>query len=356
VVGVTGRLTARFSAVDLVRKGAEALGGKGGGGGPTWRRRAGRTAPRRRPRSRRSRRRSAVDARPQGSGALAQEDVVGRVRLALEVASGLARTFERPAHGFHALHGRSRPTARLAAMLGYFKFQPRDVVGAAPGRPTHDLADDGAAVRQLPIRARIVPPDRLAVADEGRDRLAEGPYQLSARIRLALVDLRAFACTWVTTFSSLAAIASGSFLGQSPGSGEDDGRNDRRQVEDSRCGSSCVTSVFAVAIAGRAATAAAHPPPAVILTSTALRRHRLLQVVVDLVEEAGGREPLLVGADQEREVLGHEARLDRVNADLLQGVRELRQRGIVVELGAWASPRVQAKIDAMELVEVSRPF
>ncbi len=32
VVGVTNDLTARFSAVDLVRKGAEALGGKGGGG------------------------------------------------------------------------------------------------------------------------------------------------------------------------------------------------------------------------------------------------------------------------------------------------------------------------------------
>jgi alanyl-tRNA synthetase len=34
VVGVTPDLTPRFSAVDLVRKGAEALGGKGGGGRP----------------------------------------------------------------------------------------------------------------------------------------------------------------------------------------------------------------------------------------------------------------------------------------------------------------------------------
>jgi alanyl-tRNA synthetase len=34
VVGVTTDLTSRFSAVDLVRKGAEALGGKGGGGRP----------------------------------------------------------------------------------------------------------------------------------------------------------------------------------------------------------------------------------------------------------------------------------------------------------------------------------
>jgi alanyl-tRNA synthetase len=34
VVGVTGDLISRFSAIDLVRKGAEALGGKGGGGRP----------------------------------------------------------------------------------------------------------------------------------------------------------------------------------------------------------------------------------------------------------------------------------------------------------------------------------
>jgi alanyl-tRNA synthetase len=34
VVGVTADLTARFNAVDLVRAGAEALGGKGGGGRP----------------------------------------------------------------------------------------------------------------------------------------------------------------------------------------------------------------------------------------------------------------------------------------------------------------------------------
>ena len=33
-VGVTDDLTGRFSAVDLVRAGVEALGGKGGGGRP----------------------------------------------------------------------------------------------------------------------------------------------------------------------------------------------------------------------------------------------------------------------------------------------------------------------------------
>ena len=34
IFGVTGDLTSRFNAVDLVRKGSEALGGKGGGGRP----------------------------------------------------------------------------------------------------------------------------------------------------------------------------------------------------------------------------------------------------------------------------------------------------------------------------------
>jgi len=34
VVGVTADLTHRFNAVDLVKKGAEVLGGKGGGGRP----------------------------------------------------------------------------------------------------------------------------------------------------------------------------------------------------------------------------------------------------------------------------------------------------------------------------------
>src|ERR1700751_4641393 len=67
-------------------------------------------------------------------------------------------------------------------------------------------------------------------------------------------------------------------------------------------------------------------------------RHRLLQIVVDLVEEAGGREPLLLGADEEREVFRHKAGLDRVDAYLLQGGRELGERRVVVELGAVGKP------------------
>ena len=50
VVGVTGDLTARFSAVDLVRKGAEHSAARVAAGGPTWRRLAAPTAPGPRPR------------------------------------------------------------------------------------------------------------------------------------------------------------------------------------------------------------------------------------------------------------------------------------------------------------------
>ncbi len=54
-VGVTKDLTEIWNAVELVRAGSEALGGKGGGGGGrTWPRPAGPTVPRPMPRSRRS--------------------------------------------------------------------------------------------------------------------------------------------------------------------------------------------------------------------------------------------------------------------------------------------------------------
>src|SRR5215212_9148622 len=63
-------------------------------------------------------------------------------------------------------------------------------------------------------------------------------------------------------------------------------------------------------------------------------RHRFLEVLVDLVEEARGREPFLVGADEEGEVLRHEAGLDRVDAHRLERPGEPRELHVVVELGA----------------------
>ena len=71
VVGVTDDLTARISAVDLVRLGAEALGGKGGGGRPDMAQAGGPDAERARrsvDRDRAPRRGSANDSLRDGPG------------------------------------------------------------------------------------------------------------------------------------------------------------------------------------------------------------------------------------------------------------------------------------------------
>src|SRR5258708_5051083 len=62
--------------------------------------------------------------------------------------------------------------------------------------------------------------------------------------------------------------------------------------------------------------------------------HRLLQIGVELVEERGRRQPGLLRADQYGEVLGHEAGLDSIDADLLEGQGEARDLGRAVELAA----------------------
>jgi hypothetical protein len=66
--------------------------------------------------------------------------------------------------------------------------------------------------------------------------------------------------------------------------------------------------------------------------------------------------PFLVRTEEKREVLGHEAGLDGVDAHLLQGRGELAKSGLLSSLARWARPRAQAKIDAMELVDVALPF
>src|SRR5260221_10810127 len=62
--------------------------------------------------------------------------------------------------------------------------------------------------------------------------------------------------------------------------------------------------------------------------------HRLLQIGVELVEERRRRQPGLLRADQYGEVLGHEAGLDSIDADLLEGQGEARDLGRAVELAA----------------------
>ena len=86
--------------------------------------------------------------------------------------------------------------------------------------------------------------------------------------------------------------------------------------------------------------------------------HCLLQVLVNLVEETGCRQPGLVGTDQQCQVLGHEAASTVDDAHLAPAClgKVGASLGIVVELGAVGKPRVQAKIEAIELVEVSSPF
>src|SRR5215218_9892478 len=69
-----------------------------------------------------------------------------------------------------------------------------------------------------------------------------------------------------------------------------------------------------------------------------LRRHSLFQVLVDLVEEPGRREPFLLRADQEREVLGHEAGFDRVDGNLLKRGGEFCELRILVEFRPVREP------------------
>src|SRR5258707_15291087 len=66
--------------------------------------------------------------------------------------------------------------------------------------------------------------------------------------------------------------------------------------------------------------------------------HRLLQIAVELVEELVGRQPRVVGADQQREVAGHVAALDRLDADLFQHFGEFHQFGRLVERAAVLEP------------------
>ena len=94
----------------------------------------------------------------------------------------------------------------------------------------------------------------------------------------------------------------------------------------------------------RAPSRAVMPPPietglaanaAAFRVRAERRRHRpLVRFSATLSRKPVGGQPALVGADQEREVLGHVAGFDGVDADLLQRLGELRELGVVVELGA----------------------
>ena len=61
---------------------------------------------------------------------------------------------------------------------------------------------------------------------------------------------------------------------------------------------------------------------------------------------------LLLGTDEQRQVLGHRAALDRLDADPLERLGELRDLRRLVHPAARGKARVQAKIEAIGLVEV----
>src|SRR3954449_2912729 len=78
-------------------------------------------------------------------------------------------------------------------------------------------------------------------------------------------------------------------------------------------------------------------PVTVTLTGLAMvssTPHRGLQTLVHRGEEVLGGEKILVGADEQREVLGHLARLDGLDAHALERLGELRDRRRLVEPAA----------------------
>ena len=60
------------------------------------------------------------------------------------------------------------------------------------------------------------------------------------------------------------------------------------------------------------------------------------QVFRDLVQKTFGGQPALLVADQQRQVLGHVARFDRIDRDLFQSGGETGELGIIVQLGPVA--------------------
>ena len=63
-------------------------------------------------------------------------------------------------------------------------------------------------------------------------------------------------------------------------------------------------------------------------------RHGLLQVLVNLVEEAGGGQPALVRADQQGQVLGHVSGFHGADADAFKRLGKPRQLVVAVKLGS----------------------
>jgi hypothetical protein len=127
------------------------------------------------------------------SSTLAQEDISGGIRNAGKVASMVARTLQDPAMGVEPLHSADICERPAAAVVHDVELEPGNVICSRAGRIADRLASHGAAVRVLPGRTGVMPPDRLVVEYQRCDRLPEDPGELAVVAGFALVDLRAFA-------------------------------------------------------------------------------------------------------------------------------------------------------------------
>src|SRR6516225_4518765 len=105
----------------------------------------------------------------------------------------VARTLQDPAMSVEPLHS-ADICERPAAAVGHdVELEPGNVICSRTGRIAYRLASHGAAVRVLPGRTGVMPPDRLVVEYQRCDRLPEDPGELAVVAGFALVDLRAFA-------------------------------------------------------------------------------------------------------------------------------------------------------------------
>src|SRR5215213_5066810 len=124
--------------------------------------------------------------------ALAQEHVVGRVGDAFKAACLVAGAIELSTDRVDPLHGRRRSERTVAAPGSDPELQPGNVHCDLPWGGAGDLADHRAAVAVFPGRSGIMPADRLAVQKQRRDRLAKRPGECAVAAALAFINLRAF--------------------------------------------------------------------------------------------------------------------------------------------------------------------
>ena len=68
----------------------------------------------------------------------------------------------------------------------------------------------------------------------------------------------------------------------------------------------------------------------------------LVQVLVHLLKETHRGQPTLIGANQQRQILGHVARFHRINDGFFQCLGETGQRRIAVQFARCLRPPVQA--------------